>query len=105
MRNGKFVEDFNNALSNLYADESFNKKISDISENRSEVMLLMKKLKNPPRKYNKLYSAIKELYEDYSKFTKFVIDSKGSYNSFSEGFNTYDNELAETYEKALLCFD
>lgn len=105
MKNGKFVDDFNDALSNLYSDEEFNKTISDIQKNRNDVMKIMRKLKNPPQKYNELYSVIKALYEDYSKFTKFVIDSKGSYNSFSENFNTYDNELAETYEKALLCFD
>lgn len=105
MKNSKFVDDFNDALSNLYSDEEFNKTISDIQENRNDVMKIMRKLKNPPQKYNELYSVIKALYEDYSKITKFVIDSKGSYNSFSENFNTYDNELAETYEKALLCFD
>lgn len=105
MQDGVFVNDFNDALSNLYSDKTFNKNIDEIRNNRSETLALMKKLKNPPRKYEELYSEVKEVYDKYLKFTRFVIDSKGSYNSFSEGFNTYDTEFTEAYEKVLLCFD
>lgn len=51
MKDGKFVDDFNDALSNLFADENFDNSISEIESNQSEVIDLMKKLKNPPKKY------------------------------------------------------
>ncbi len=50
MENGKFVDDFNDALSNLFADENFINRISEIELNQSEATDLMKKLKNPPKK-------------------------------------------------------
>lgn len=37
MKSGKFVDDFNDALSELFADESFSNSISEIVTNQSEV--------------------------------------------------------------------
>lgn len=41
-----FVSDFNDALSNLFADSRFSKKISDIEDNQKTVNKLMKNSKS-----------------------------------------------------------
>ncbi len=102
MKNGKFVDDFNDALSRLFADENFSNSISEIKTNRSEVADLMKQLKEPPKKYEEAYSVLKVCYDNYLKMTKIVISPTGSLNTFSEDFNIYDNDMVDSYEKMKL---
>uniref|UniRef100_UPI003FEDBAFE zinc ribbon domain-containing protein n=1 Tax=Eubacterium sp. TaxID=142586 RepID=UPI003FEDBAFE len=105
MKNGKFVYDFNDALSNLFADESFDNSISEIELNQSEVTDLMKKLKNPPKKYEEAYAVLKTYYDNYMKMTKSVISPTGSLQTFSEDFNTYDSDTVNSFEKMKLYLD
>lgn len=48
------------------------------------------------------YSALKSYYDNYLKMTNAVIDPTGSLNTFSEDFNTYDNDTIESYKKMQL---
>ena len=105
MKNGKFVDDFNDALSELFADENFSNSISEIETNQYEVANLMKQLKEPPKKYEEAYSVLKVYYDNYLKMTKIVISPTGSLNTFSEDFNTYDNNTVDSYEKMKLYLD
>ena len=105
MKNGKFVDDFNDALSELFADENFSNSISEIVTNQSDVTNLMKQLKEPPKKYEEAYSVLKVYYDNYLKMTKIVINPTGSLNTFSEDFNTYDNNTVDSYEKMKLYLD
>lgn len=105
MKNGKFVDDFNDALSCLFEDENFINSISEIETNQSEVADLMKQLKNPPKKYKEAYSVLKVYYDNYLKMTKTVISPTGSLNTFSENFNKYDNDTVDSYEKMKLYLD
>lgn len=105
MKNGKFVDDFNDALSELFADENFSNSISEIVTNQSDGANLMKQLKEPPKKYEEAYSVLKVYYDNYLKMTKIVINPTGSLNTFSEDFNTYDNNTVDSYEKMKLYLD
>ena len=105
MKNGKFVDDFNDALSELFADENFSNSISEIKTNQSQVVDLMKQLKNPPKKYEEAYSVLRAYYDNYLKMTKIVINPTGSLNTFSEDFNTYDNNTVDSYETMKLYLD
>lgn len=105
MKNGKFVDDFNDALSELFADENFCNSISEIVTNQSEVANLMKQLKEPPKKYEEAYSVLKIYYDNYLKMTRIVINPTGNLNTFSENFNTYDNNTVDSYEKMKLYLD
>ncbi len=104
-QNGKFVDDFNDALSNLFADESFINSISEIKLNQSKVTDLMKKLRNPPTQYEEAYSVLKNYYDNYLQMTKLVINPTGSLQTFSEDFNTYDTDTVNAYEKMKLYLD
>ena len=105
MKNGKFVDDFNDALSNLFADENFMNSISEIELNQSNVTDLMKKLRNPPTQYEEAYSVLKNYYDNYLQMTKLVINPTGSLQTFSEDFNTYDTDTVNAYEKMKLYLD
>jgi len=105
MKKGRFFDDFNDALDALFADESFKGNLSEIQTNQFEVINLMKQLKNPPKKYEEAYAAVRELYEDYSALTKAVISPTGSLNTFSERFSTYVNETVDAYEKVSVYLD
>lgn len=103
--NGEFVDDFNDALDNLFADESFINSISEIESNQSEVTDLMKKLRNPPKQYEEAYSVLRGYYDNYLKLTKSVINPTGSLKTFSEDFNAYDTDTVNAYEEMKLYLD
>ena len=105
MKNGKFGDDFNDALSELFADENFSNSISEIVTNQSEAANLVKQLKEPPKKYEEAYSVLKIYYDNYMEMTKIVINPTGSLNAFSEDLNTYDNNTVDSYEKMKLYLD
>ena len=105
MKNGKFVDDFNDALSELFADENFSNSISEIVTNQSEAANLVKQLKEPPKKYEEAYSVLKIYYDNYMEMTKIVINPTGSLNAFSEDLSTYDNNTVDSYEKMKLYLD
>lgn len=105
MKDGKFVDDFNDALSRLFADENFINSISKIETNQSEVTDLMKQLINPPKKYREAYSVLQEYYYNYLKMTNAVISPTGSYNTFSKDLTAYDNDTVDSFEKMKLYLD
>ncbi len=105
MKNGEFVDDFNDALSSLFVDESFNKLLSKIEENQSEVAAYMKELQNPPKEYEEAYSVLKTYYDNYLRMTKMVINPTGSLQSFSEDLRTSDTDTVNSFEKMKLYFD
>lgn len=99
LKKGKFVNDFNDALDNLFSDEEFQESISAIRNNQDEVAMLMKQLKNPPKEYEEAYSALKMYYDNYLALTDMVIDPTGSLQSFSDEFNDADKATVNSYEK------
>ncbi len=103
--NGRFVDDFNDALDNLFDDEEFGQSIAEIQENQAEVIDLMKKLKNPPSQYAEAFGVLNEYYENYMKMTNSVINLSGSLNSFSEDFGASDEAVVNSHQKMLLYLD
>jgi type II secretory pathway pseudopilin PulG len=103
--NGRWVDDFNVALGNLFSDSSFRSTISSIESNQDLVAGLMKDLKNPPEEYEDAYDAIKELYDAYTALTNLVTNPSGSLTTFSQNFNTADTEVANCYDAMKLYID
>lgn len=102
---GKFVDDFNDALDNLYADEGFQAATYAIYLNQLQVIDLMKKLKNPPDKYKEAYEAVYALFESYIDLTGMATSPSGSYNSYSEDCVKTDTEFATLSKKASIYLD
>ncbi len=93
------AKDFNEALSNLFADEEFIGKITAIRNKQSEIDTYLGKLKNPPEKFEDAYDEFKELYYAYSDYTDFVISCKGSYNTYTEDLSKKSSALMESYRE------
>ncbi len=104
MENGVFFEDFNDALYKLDNDPDFIALCDKISSNQYEVIDLMRKLNEPPKKYEDAYTVIKDYYSEYIKFTNFILYHSESYNSFTEKFSTYDDSTAYLYKQMLIYF-
>lgn len=102
LKDGKFVEDFNDALNNLFSDKEFQKSISAIQSNRDEVIALMKTLRNPPKEYEEAYLVLKTYYDNYMPMIKMIINPTGSLQSFSDEFNNTDTATVNSYEKMKL---
>ena len=103
--NGWWVDDFNDALGNLFSDSSFISTISSIESNQELVAGLMKDLKNPPEEYEDAYDAIKELYDAYTALTNLATNPTGSLQTFSQNFNEADTAVANCYDAMELYID
>lgn len=97
--NGYFVSDFNEALTALSEDEEFQNKIEEIRDYQDEINSLMGKIKNPPSKYEALYTQTQNLYDDYMELNMLVLLCNGSCKSFSEDFDTIRSNIIKDYHK------
>lgn len=103
---GEFYDDFNDALSQVYADYDQYQKLKSIEDNQSKVQGLMKKLINPPDECKEAYDAIKEMYDHYIELTNLVRSPQGySLQSYTEGFNNADTATANCVDKVGLYID
>ena len=93
------AKDFNEALSNLFADEEFTGKITAIRNKQTEIDIYPGKLKNPPEKFEDAYDDFKELYYAYSNYVDFVILCNGSYNTYTEDLSKKSSALMESYRE------
>ena len=100
--NGYFNDDFNDSLSNLFGDSSFQSDISNIKTNQDLVASLMKDLKNPPDEYKDAYDALKDLYEVYTDLTQCAVDPSGNLSSYTSSFNTADSDFVKYYKAVKL---
>jgi hypothetical protein len=103
--NGYFLDDFNDALSNLFVDSGFRSTVASIESNQETVAGLMKRLKNPPEEHEESYEALKELYDAYTALTNLATNPTGSLTTFSENFNRADSEVANCYDAMELYMD
>jgi hypothetical protein len=92
-----FYSDFNTALSNLYADESFIEKIDSIKKNQETVKNTYKILKDYPDGYNEYYDICSEVYSLYKDFTALAVSPSGNLKSYTENFNTLDTDFMSAY--------
>ena len=103
--NGRFVDDFNDALLNLYIDNDYSKKIESIESNQESVAQSMKDMKNPPDDWKDAYDDLKSLYDAYIKLTNMAVNPTGSLQTFSNDFNSADTAFSTEWGKMKLYFD
>ena len=100
MSNGVFVSDFNDALSNLYADEAFAGKISELSNNQLHIINEMKNMVDSPDGFENAFKALESAYNLYINFTNVVIGCDGSLETFSNEFSEADEDFMQKYYAA-----
>ncbi len=96
--NGYFLDDFNDAIGNLYDDASFSSKLDAIESNQETVKSDMSKLKNPPDEYKDAYDQMTEFYESYLTFTNLVLNPSGNLQTFSSNFHDADDDVVNNYD-------
>lgn len=96
---GGYNSDFNVSLRALYADQKIIDQISAIEENQASVQTLMKKLQNPEEEFKICYETVTNMYSAYSQLTNLAVSPSGSFNTYSDNFQEYDNECIKYYEE------
>ena len=94
---GSFYEDFNDAISVLYADPDYSAKLEGIMDSQYDLAQLMRELSDPPEKYKRDYEDLRQFYTAYVEFTTLVTNPQGNLQSFTEKFTAAD-------EKIINCF-
>ena len=102
---GYFVDDFNEALGNLFSDSSFTSDIKSIENDKSSIPSTMKDLRNPPEGCEELYEALKEYHDAYLELVNMAINPSGNLGTYSSSFSEADNEVIKTYESFLTYLD
>lgn len=96
---GYFVDDFNEALANLFADSDTQSTISDIEENQTAVKEIMKKLQDVPEGLDKCYDTVSDINEAYGRLTDLAISPSGNYSGFSTNKSNAISDFMSAYEK------
>lgn len=102
---GVWFDDFNDALRSLFADSTFQGKITSIEENQDSVAELMKQLKNPPTEHEEAYEALKEYYDAYLELTNLATNPSGNLATYSSNFNEADSNVLKYYNAMSLYFE
>lgn len=102
---GEFYDDFNDALLNLYSDQSFMDDLEEIYTLQAEAESLIKDLAKHPRSFDEEYSDFKDCYQLLVKFTNMSLTGNGSLNSFTDEHNELDKDLADKLTELNIYFD
>lgn len=92
------TSDFNEALSNLFADEDFKATQDSIKTNQDTVESLMRDLSNPPSEYEDAYAALKECYDAYLEFTNLATNPTGSLSTYTSSYNSAQSSFINAYD-------
>ena len=103
--NGYYLDDFNDALANLFSDETFSQQLSSIKNDQETVTDLMRKMSDPPEEFEDAYEALRELFDAYTEFTNLVINPSGNLQTCTSNFNDADSALLNCYNAMSLYID
>ena len=103
-KSGTFVSDFNDALSNLFADEYFRAQLDALKLTRDSVKNYMKQLKDRSAENSDAYAAVCELYSEYTKLVDLVTSPTGSLTTYTSEFRDADTGVSDAFNTVELYF-
>lgn len=95
LENGKFVNDFNDALDNLYLDDEFINKLNTINDTQKELRKLRIKVEEPPKGAKKFNEPLLGMMDNYIKYSNIILNVQGSYNDVCAQINKCNNDFGE----------
>ena len=99
--NGRFFDDFNDALNKLSASDGYREQRDALQQNDAELQALVSVVKDPPEKFKgSMLDAFVDYYAEYQGFIQFIQNYNESYNSFSEKFNQFEETSINAYREA-----
>lgn len=102
---GRFVDDFNDALENLFSSVTYRDYKEKIESYEESVNTLMKKLVNPPEEYETAYDKLLDFYDAYVDLKECAIHPSGNYNSYANEFHEADSEGIRCYNALKIYLD
>ena len=81
---GKFVNDFNEALDNLYSDSDFSNNLELIYNQQSKLRQLRKEIQNPPSEFAEYNEILLRLIDNDIETATILISPSGSYDDISQ---------------------
>lgn len=98
MEDGVFLEDFDDALGNLYNDSVFAARLASVQTNQVSAAGSMSGLKDAPEGYEDVYQALKAYYDAYIKLTNLALNNGGyTYEEFNRELGELVRELNTCY--------
>lgn len=94
-----YVDDFNEALRNLFNDAKTEKTVSDIEYSQRNVGEFMRDLQNPPDGLEQCYQTITDLYSAYKALTDLAISPKGNLGTFGDSKGSKVDDFMRAYDK------
>lgn len=102
--NGQFFGDFNDAMRKLFDDESFQKRLNLLNDNKAKVEEQMRSLSNPPGGLESLHADMLDVYVEYYTMIDLVLDPKGNYESYTSKFKEADEKSVEKQKRLSLYY-
>ena len=94
-----YADDFNDALKNLFADQEFSKKITEIKTEAETVDVSYATLQGTSyEQAAKALESFEKLYDNYKSLVRTVTNPSGNYNTFSSEFRKADTDALSAYE-------
>ncbi len=100
---GVFVDDFNDALDNLYSDDAFGKELKLIDETQLELRKLKRQLTKVPKEYEEYNEYLMELIDNWVKLSTAIQHPSGSYNDLNEEFSEMFQKDREILQELEIC--
>lgn len=92
---GVFLEDFNDAIANLYADPDFCERLDLINTQQQELRRLEKQLPAPPEEMEEYSELIQDMIDNHIELSMLILNPSGSYDSVSREFGELFEESNE----------
>ncbi|NLE89804.1 MAG: zinc-ribbon domain-containing protein [Dehalococcoidales bacterium] len=96
---GRFYDDFNTALTNLFSDYSFKSKIRDVEEYQEVAKGFIEKLQNPPAGLEACYATATDMYAAFLSYSNLAINPSGSLQSFNQDRRSKTDNFMDLYNK------
>lgn len=96
---GRFYDDFNKALQNLFTSPSTKLAISDIEDTQDLAKEIVGRLQSPPEGLEKSYDIASNMYASFLSFTNFAINPSGSLQTFNQERRSKSEALLSDYNK------
>ncbi len=89
---GVFVDDFNDALNSLYADEEFCEKLNLLNDKQQELRALKKQLPHPPKGMEEYNDCLVQMVNNWIEVSMTLLNPSGSYDDLNKRFGELFDE-------------
>jgi hypothetical protein len=94
----EFLDDFNDALGNLFSHDSTQKTIEAITTSQESLLELAKAMQNPPEGFERVFDTFSNMYTAYISMSDYAINPTGNLTSFGQEKTKRIDRFLELYK-------